>query len=171
MYKSGRKGGEMTKTQKQQIIENLTQEFKQTQALLVCDYKGISVKSLEELRHNARAVGVRVQVIKNTLARIALKNSDMPDLDIKDTNIFIWGEDQISLAKVAVKFAEANAEKFVIKVGSFDGQEVDRNHIISVSKLPSKEELIGMLLSVWMAPARYFVTGLDNLKKQKEQNA
>lgn len=161
----------MTKVQKQEMVEVLTQEFKNAQALLVCDYKGTNVKSLEELRRNARQVDVKVQVIKNTLARIALRDSGMPELDIKDTNIFIWGEDQISLAKIVVRFAEANAEKFTIKTGSFDGQKVDKNHILSVSKLPSKEELIGMLLSVWTAPARYFATGLDNLRKQKEQNS
>lgn len=161
----------MTKVQKQEMVGVLTQEFKNAQALLVCDYKGTNVKSLEELRRNARQVDVKVQVIKNTLARIALRDSGMPELDIKDTNIFIWGEDQISLAKIVVKFAEANAENFAIKTGSFDGQKVDKNHIVSVSKLPSKEELIGMLLSVWTAPARYFATGLDNLRKQKEQNS
>ncbi|OBV30100.1 50S ribosomal protein L10 [Helicobacter sp. CLO-3] len=161
----------MTKSQKQELIGNLTKEFKDAQALLVCDYKGISVRSLEELRHSARAVNVKVQVIKNTLARIAIKDSGLPDLDIKDTNIFIWGDDQISLAKVAAKFAESNADKFIIKNGIFEGQKVEKDHIISVSKLPSKDELIGMLLSVWTAPARYFVTGLDNLRKQKEENA
>ena len=87
-----------------------------------------------------------------------------------DNNIFIWGEDQIAISKIVVKFAESNQDKFVIKTGSFDGQKVDVNHIVSISKLPSKEELIGMLLSVWTAPARYFVTGMDNLRKQKEEN-
>ncbi len=56
----------------------------------------------------------------------------------------------------------------MIKSGYFEGVIVDLKHIEAVSKLPSKEELIGMLLSIWTAPARYFVTGLDNLRKQKE---
>ena len=146
----------MTKTQKQELIDALTQEFKTANALLLCDYKGTSVKSLEELRALARQAGAKVQVIKNTLARIALKNSSYPD--------------QIALSKIVVKFASANEASFSIKVGCFDGEKVDKTHILAVSKLPSREELIGMLLSVWTAPARYFVTGLDNLKKQKEQN-
>lgn len=58
--------------------------------------------------------------------------------------------------------------KLVIKTGCLEGEVVDAKHIEAVSKLPSKEELIGMLLSVWTAPARYFVTGLDNLRKEKE---
>lgn len=160
----------MTKIQKQETIAYLTGEFKATQTIIVCDYKGTSVKSLESLRDSARKIGAKVQVVKNTLAKLAIKDASHPDLDLKDNNIFIWGEDQIAISKIVVKFAESNQDKFVIKAGSFDGQKVDVNHIVSISKLPSKEELIGMLLSVWTAPARYFVTGMDNLRKQKEEN-
>lgn len=159
----------MTKQEKIQIVEHLSHEFKNAGALIVCDYKGLQVSHLEELRRTARAADMKVQVIKNTLASIALKNAECADLDLKDTNIFVWAEDQIALSKVVCKFADSHSEHFKLKVGLFDGQLVDAQHIVSVSKLPSKEELIGMLLSVWSAPARYFVTGLDNLRKQKEE--
>lgn len=159
----------MTKNEKTQMIEHLSSEFKNASALLVCDYKGLSVKSLDELRKSARTQEIKVQVVKNTLAKISMDNAGYPDLGLKNTNIFIWGNDQIGLSKLAAKFGEANKEKFAIKNGSFDGEKVELDHIMAISKLPSRDELIGMLLSVWTAPARYFVTGLDNLKKQKEQ--
>lgn len=159
----------MTKNEKTQMIEHLTSEFKNASALLVCDYKGLTVKSLDELRKSARTQEIKVQVVKNTLAKISMDNAGYPDLGLKDTNIFIWGNDQIGLSKLAAKFGETNKEKFVIKNGCFDGEKVELDHIMAISKLPSRDELIGMLLSVWTAPARYFVTGLDNLKKQKEQ--
>lgn len=159
----------MTRTQKNETVEYLTSEFKNASSLIVCDYKGLTVKKLEELRKVARSSEIKVQVIKNTLAKISIANAGYPDLELKDTNIFIWGNDQILLSKMAVKFSESNKENFVVKIGCFDGEKVDSNHIESISKLPSRDELIGMLLSVWTAPARYFVTGLDNLKKQKEQ--
>nr|WP_317404840.1 50S ribosomal protein L10 [uncultured Helicobacter sp.] len=160
----------MTKQEKIQIVEYLSSEFKNASALIVCDYKGLQVSHLEELRRTSKAANIKVQVIKNTLASIALKNAEQPDLALKDTNIFLWADDQIALSKVVCKFADTHSEHFVLKTGLFDAQVVDTQHIVSVSKLPSKEELIGMLLSVWTAPARYFVTGLDNLKKQKEEN-
>lgn len=160
----------MTKQEKIQIVEYLSSEFKNATALLVCDYKGLQVSHLEELRRAAGVAGIKVQVVKNTLASIALRNAQHPDLALKDTNIFIWADDQIVLSKVVCKFADDHSDHFALKVGLFDGQVVDSKHIVSVSKLPSKEELIGMLLSVWTAPARYFVTGLDNLRKQKEEN-
>ncbi|PAF52824.1 50S ribosomal protein L10 [Helicobacter sp. 13S00477-4] len=159
----------MTKLQKTQTVQYLTSEFKDAAALIVCDYKGLSVKNLEKLRHSARDLEFKVQVVKNTLANLSMKNAQYPDLELKETNIFIWGNDQIALSKMVAKFAEENKEKFVVKSGCFDKEKVDSDHIMTISKLPSKEELIGMLLSVWTAPARYFATAMDNLKKQKEQ--
>lgn len=158
----------MTKAEKTALIDNLSAEFKASNAIIACDYKGLSVKELESLRANARAQNIRVQVIKNTLASIALKNSSIEGLELKENNIFAWGEDQIALAKVISKFSSSVGGKLVIKTGYLEGEVVDAKHIDAVSKLPSKEELIGMLLSVWTAPARYFVTGLDNLRKEKE---
>lgn len=158
----------MTKVEKNALIESLSAEFQVSNAIIVCDYKGLTVKELEVLRAEMRAQNAKVQVVKNTLASIALKNSNVEGLELKENNIFLWSEDQISLSKVVCKFSNSVGGKLVIKSGYFEGELVDSKHIEAVSKLPSKEELIGMLLSVWTAPARYFVTGLDNLRKQKE---
>ncbi|WP_104721353.1 50S ribosomal protein L10 [Helicobacter mesocricetorum] len=158
----------MTKAEKTTLIEKLSADFKASNAIAICDYKGLSVKELETLRASARESQAKVQVIKNTLAAIALKNAEIEGLELKENNIFIWSEDQISLAKIICKFSSSINGRLVIKSGYFEGSVVDSKHIEAVSKLPSKEELIGMLLSVWTAPARYFVTGLDNLRKQKE---
>ncbi len=158
----------MTKQDKSKLIDYLSSSFLDAN-IIICDYKGLSVRNLESLRKEMNKVSAKVQVVKNKLADIALRNAKVEGITLKDTNIFLWSNDQISLSKVVQKFADMNKDKFIVKIGFFDGKCVDSNHIESVSKLPSKEELIGMLLSVWSAPARYFVTGLDNLKKQKEQ--
>ena len=160
----------MTRNEKTRIIENQATGFKESNAIAVCDYKGLSVKQLESLRLNARAANVKIQVVKNTLAAIALKNAGIEGLEFRDTNLFAWGEDQVALAKILSKFATDTNGKFAIKNGFFEGEVVDAKHIDIVSKMPSRDELLGMLLSVWMGPARYFVTGLDNLRKQKEEN-
>lgn len=159
----------MTKQDKIQTIQNLTSEFRDASSMIVCDYKGLSVAQLESLRAKAREENIKVRVIKNTLANIAMQNAQYPQSELKGTNIFVWGDEQVKLAKIVCKFADAHEDKFVVKFGYFDGNVVQKDHIVSVSKLPSKEELIGMLLSVWSAPARYFVTGLDNLRKSKEE--
>ncbi len=158
----------MTKQEKIQTVESLSAEFEKASSMIVCDYKGLGVAKLESLRAQARENDIKVQVIKNTLATIAMNNAKYPQSELNGTNIFIWSSDQIALAKVVCKFADANEENFSVKFGYFDGAIVEKSHIVSISKLPSKQELIGMLLSVWSAPARYFVTGLDNLAKQKQ---
>lgn len=161
----------MTRQQKSEIIDFLTDEFKSSQAIVVCDYKGLTHKELENLRNSARENDTKVQVAKNSLVSIAVKNAEYGDVELNGTNIFLWSEDQISACKVADKFAAANKEKFVIKSGIIEGEISDIERVNAFAKLPNREELLGMLLSVWTAPARCFATGLDNLRAKKEEEA
>ena len=161
----------MTKQQKSEIINSLTVEFKNSLAVVVCDYKGLTHKELESLRNEARANNTKVQVAKNTLVTVAAKNAELGDIELSGTNIFLWSEDQISACKVADKFASANKEKFTIKSGIIEGEIADAARVNAFAKLPSREELLGMLASVWMAPVRNFTIGLDALRRKKEEEA
>ena len=161
----------MTKQQKSEIVNFLTSEFKQSLAVVVCDYKGLTHKELESLRNEARANNTKVQVAKNTLVTVAAKNAELGDIELSGTNIFLWSEDQISACKVADKFASANKEKFAIKSGIIEGEIADAARVNAFAKLPSREELLGMLASVWMAPVRNFTIGLDALRRKKEEEA
>ena len=104
----------MTRNEKSEIISKLEAEFKENEAIIVCDYRGLSTKKLEALRDAARVLNVKVQIVKNTLANIALNNVEKSGMVLKDTNIFIWG-DQLSATKVAAKFEETNSELFKSK--------------------------------------------------------
>ena len=161
----------MTREQKQEILSFLEGQFKESQAIVVCDYKGLTHRELEDLRAMARDADCKVQVAKNTLVEIAVKNAGLEEISLTGTNIFIWSADQISACKVADKFAMATKDKLTIKSGVIEGKVADANRVNAFAKLPGREELLGMLLSVWTAPARNFVTGLDNLKKKKEEEA
>jgi large subunit ribosomal protein L10 len=161
----------MTKQQKSEVIDFLTGEFKESQAIVVCDYKGLSHKQLEELRKDAKANGTKVQVAKNTLVTVAVKNAELGDIELNGTNIFLWSEDQISACKVADKFAMANKDKFEIKSGIIEGEIADLATVNAFAKLPSREELLGMLAATWMAPVQNFTIGLDALAKKKEEEA
>lgn len=162
---AGRKGEKMTRDEKAKIVAELTDGFKNSEAVLVSDFKGLSVKALENLRNNAREVDVKVQVVKNTLANIALKNASKDGMELKDTNIFLWGN-QIDVCKVAAKFEEQN-EYFKIKTAYMDGEVASLSKIVALSKLPSRDELIAMLLQVWNAPIQNFTIGLNALKEKK----
>jgi len=161
----------MTKQQKAEVVEFLTGEFKESQAIVVCDYKGLTHKQLEELRNDAKANGTKVQVAKNTLVTVAVKNAELGDIELSGTNIFLWSEDQISACKVADKFATANKEKFEIKSGIIEGQIADLATVNAFAKLPSRDELLGMLAATWMAPLTNFTIGLDALRQKKEEEA
>lgn len=161
----------MTKTEKNSLIADLSSEFKSANGIVVCDYKGLTCKELESLRALAKESNAKVQVIKNTLAGIAIKNCDYEALELAGSSLFIWSEDQLVACKIADKFAAEKKDKFVIKSGVLEGKASDAKTVIAMAKLPGREELIGMLLSVWTAPARNFVTGLDNLKKKLEEAA
>ncbi|MDR1451223.1 MAG: 50S ribosomal protein L10 [Helicobacteraceae bacterium] len=156
----------MTKAKKAEIISFLTEEFKNSDTILVADYKGLAVAEFEDLRNQVRKIGGFTQASKNTLASIALKNAGKEGLTLKDGNVFIWGADGLGLIKTVGKFAESAKDKFVVKQGHIDNKAVEASYIEALAKLPSRERLIGMLLSVWIAPLRGFVTGLDNLSKK-----
>ena len=169
----------MTRSQKEEVVQYLTEEFKKAAAIVDCDYKGMSVAELESLRRAAKEKGLKVRVVKNTLAMIALKNNGVEDFVLKDTNVLVWGDDLVELAKTVTDFAKEHKDNFKIKQGYFEGEVADAAKIEAYSKLPSKDELLGMLLSVWTAPLRNllyvwnapkqnFVTVLENIRQQKE---
>ncbi|RBQ29786.1 50S ribosomal protein L10 [Aliarcobacter vitoriensis] len=161
----------MTRQEKLEIINYLSAEFKNSLAVVVCDYKGLTHKELESLRKEAKANNTKVQVIKNTLVVKAVEAAELGEIDLCGTNIYLWSEDQISACKVADKFATASKDKFVIKSGIIEGQIADVARVNAFAKLPSREELLGMLASVWMGPVRNFTIGLDALRRKKEEEA
>lgn len=169
----------MTRSQKVELVQKLTSEFNAAAGVVVADYKGMTVVELEALRNLARDKDVQVRVLNNRLAMIALDNAEKPGMDLTGTNIALWGEDLVSVAKIAVKAADESNEKLVIKAAHFDGEVCTKEQVVAYSKLPGKEELLGMLLSTWTAPARNmayvlnavpssFVTVLENIRQQKE---
>jgi len=161
----------MTRQEKSEVIKYLSSEFKNSLAVVVCDYKGLTHKELEALRQNAKENDTKVKVIKNTLVIKAVKDAKLGDIGLSGTNIYLWSQDQISACKVADKFASSNKDKFIIKSGIIEGQIADVARVNAFAKLASKEELLGMLASVWMAPIRNFTIGLDALRRKKEEAA
>ncbi len=169
----------MTREEKVKLVEELSEELKGVGGLVVCGFSGLTVQEMEALRNEAREQDLKVRVIKNRLAAISFKNAGIEGLTLKDTNVFVWGDDIVALAKVVTKYASENKDKFTVKSGYFENNVVDAAQIEAYSKLASKEEFLGMLLSTWTAPLRNllyvwsgvqreFVTALNEIKKQKE---
>jgi large subunit ribosomal protein L10 len=178
----------MNRVQKAELIDSLTKEFSENASVFVCDYKGMTVSETEALRNELKTVEAKSRVVKNTLAKIALDKTEHKDLELNGTNFLIWGNDQISIAKKLVAYAkdlekskaEDSKNEFVIKGASIEGEIVDAKGVDTVSKLPGRQELLGMLAYIWSAPAQQFAyalnalptnfaTALNNLKEKKEQ--
>ncbi len=160
----------MTRSEKEQLVAELSDAFGQANCIVIVDFKGMTVKEMESFRKIGFEAGLGARVIKNTLASIAFKNAGIEGVELVDTNMAVWGEDPIATAKAVAKYAKEN-DKFVIKGGVIDKAPVDASKIDEYSKLAGREELLGMLLSVWTAPLRNLAAGLDNLAKKKEEEA
>jgi len=161
----------MKKELKQKIVEELSKEFNSDVSVFYADFKGQSVKDLEKLRKAVREAEGKTRVVKNTLARIAFKNNGI-EVEFEDNNVFIWGEDQITLAKIITKHAKEYKDSFKIKGAVIEGELKDAAYVEEVSKLPTKDELLGMVAFMMKAPIAKFAWGLQKLieKKEAEEN-
>jgi large subunit ribosomal protein L10 len=166
---------------KKSIVADLHERFSKSKVLIVTDYKGLNVTTINALRRKLREADVEFKVVKNSLMVRAAEDTDV-DL-IKDSfkgpnAIAISYDDPVAPAKVLTDFAKEN-EKLEIKLGVMDGKVMDLGAIKALSSLPSKEALIGQLLSVMNGvptglvrtlnaiPAG-FVNVLQALKDQKD---
>lgn len=161
----------MTRTRKEELVAEMTEAFKDSGAIIVCDYKGMTVENLEIVRNLAKAEETKVQVVKNKLARIALKNAGCEDIEFTDTNLVIWGDAQVTPCKIADKAATDFKDSFSIKTGLIQGEVASMETINAMAKLPTRDVLLGMLLNVWNAPVQNFTIGLDALSKKLEEEA
>ena len=161
----------MTRTRKEELVAQMTSEFKDAGAIIVCDYKGMTVENLEIVRNLAKDEETKVQVVKNKLAQIALKNAGCEDIVFTNTNLVIWGDSQIIPCKIADKASTDFKDSFSIKTGLIESKVADMDTINAMAKLPSRDVLIGMLLNVWNAPVQNFTIGMDALSKKLEEEA
>ena len=167
--------------QKKSIVEDLHERFSKSKVLIVTDYKGLNVTTINALRRKLRDADVEYTVVKNSLMVRAAEGTDVDLIkeSFKGPNaIAISYDDPIAPAKVLTDFAKEN-KKLEIKMGVMDGKVMDAGAIKALSALPSKEALIGQLLSVingvptglvrtLNAVPGGFVNVLQALKDQKE---
>jgi large subunit ribosomal protein L10 len=167
--------------EKKKIIEDLHEKFLRSKVVIITDYKGLQVDSLNDLRRQLRKAGVEYRVAKNTLLVRASQETDVAliqDSFKGPSAIALSYDDPVAPAKVLTQFANEH-EVLELKVGVMNGNVLDLNAIKALSTLPPREVLIGKLLSVMNAVPASFVrvlsgipTGLLNvlqvIKSQKE---
>ena len=149
---------------KQKDLTALTESLQNSKSAMVVSFTKLTVNKDQEFRNSLREAGANYQVVKNTLARIAVKGTQFEDAteSFKGVTALAWTEgDPVVLSKAISKFMKENADIYTFKSGVVDGKLVDLVQLNTIANLPSKEELISKLLWVINAQAQGIVTVIN----------
>lgn len=155
---------------KKAVVAEVSAQVAGAQTIVVAEYRGIEVGDLTVLRKKARESGVYLRVLKNTLVRRAVADTQFAGLadQLVGPLIYSISADPVAAAKVLSDFAKTN-DKLVLKAGSYAGKVLDKAGVQALASVPSREELLSKLLYVMQAPVAGFVRALDALAKQREE--
>ena len=146
------------KTQKIQpykvdTVKNMRELIGGAKDIIFTDYRGLNVQQIGELRRNLRAEAAQYRVIKNNYVKLALKEMDLSydeNFLIDPTALVLVGHDSGPAAKVLVGFAKNSSLK--VKGGIIDGVVVDAAEVVSISRLPGRDQLYAMVMATMNAP-------------------
>jgi large subunit ribosomal protein L10 len=153
----------LTRTEKATELEQLEGAFKGADSAILLDYKGLDVPQVTELRRQVRAAKGSYRVVKNTLAKRALKGTQFEVLGQffqGTTAIAYTGTDPVALAKTLTTFAKT-APSLTIKAAVVQGRAIQAAEVTDLANLPGKPELYAKLLFLLNAPMVRLVTVLN----------
>ena len=158
----------MNRDQKEQFVEELKGLFAKAPAGVLVDYQGLSANDLVGLRKKLREVQSSMKVLKNTLARIAVKDTPYAELQEQfvRTRAMVFSENPVEQAKVLTEYADKHENLKIhagLLVDSGRISVLDPDQLQALAKLPSKEELLVKLLFLMQAPATQFVRTLNEV--------
>lgn len=153
----------LTRAEKETDLRDMESALGEAQAAILVDYRGLNVPQVTELRRQVRAVRGRYRVVKNTLARRALKGTSFEPLATffqGTTAIAYTGADPVALAKTLTTFAKATPN-LAIKAAVVQGKALQPAEVSALATLPGKPELYAKLLFVLQAPMVQLVSVLN----------
>lgn len=147
---------------KEKLVSDLTEEMKTTEHVVVTNYLGLDSEAFNDLRTKLKDVGAKYKVVKNRLAKIALKNVGWNiDDALKGPSAFAYkGTDIASISKVLFQFAKKH-DGFKVKAGYLFGEMKDAGTIQAIADLPSKEVLLATLLARMNGPLQSLVATMN----------
>jgi large subunit ribosomal protein L10 len=165
---------------KEALVAEIKDRFNESAAVIMVDYRGLTVKQMQLLRTTVREVGGEIKIYKNSLTEIAVRELALPSMDefLAGPTAFVFIEgDAVAPAKALTVFAKTN-QALELKGGFVQNQVVDSNGVKAIASLPSREELLAKLLGTMLnpltgtvrvlsGPARAFVTVVDAIAKEK----
>jgi len=150
--------------QKQAMVSEVVAKLAGAQAVIVAEYRGLDVGRVTQLRSRARKSGLYLRVLKNTLARRAVKGTPFEKLTEQMSGPLMYGiaRDPVAGAKVLSEFAKEN-ELFVIRGGAMPNSVMSAKDVKALALLPSREELLAKLLGTMQAPVTKLVRTMNEV--------
>jgi len=157
--------------EKNLIIDEIKSRVDRTPYVLLTDYTGMAVEQFNELRNRLSGAHAEYRVVKNTLLRRALQNSNLPDLEtyLHGQSAVVLGDNDVSAAAKVLKNFTSEFQKPKLKIGILDKAVLDVGQILALADLPSKEVLQAKLLGLLLAPASQLVRLINTPASQVAQ--
>ncbi len=158
---------------KQEEVSLIADELRGATSVVVVDYLGLTVEEVTSLRKSLRESNTKMQVVKNTILRRAAVEAGIEGLEevfVGPSAIVYSADEVIAPAKIVAEFAE-KASKLSIKGGLIEGKVASADEINALAKLPDRDGLLSMLLSVLQAPVRNTALAIKAVAEAKEEDA
>jgi large subunit ribosomal protein L10 len=158
----------LNRNEKAAVISDVASQVAKSQTLALAEYRGLTVEQLNKLRVEARAKGVYLHVLKNTLARRAVAGTPFESASESMVGPLIYGfsEDAVAAAKVIADFAKTN-DKLVVKGGSYAGKALNVDGVKALANIPSREVLLSQIAMLLQSPIASFARAVDAVAKKK----
>ena len=157
----------MPNAQNKEMLASIKEDLDGVSAMWVVDYRGLTVKEMQQLRRDIRETGSVMKVYKNTLVHLALAEAELPTLDdmLAGPSAFVFsGNDVAASAKALKTFAKAN-ENLEIKGGLMEGAAVSAAEVEAIASLPSREQLMAQIAGAISGVARGLATTINGVPR------
>jgi large subunit ribosomal protein L10 len=155
----------LSKNEKEQIVKEVKEVASNASSLVISDARVLKVSELSQIRNEANQSGIHIQVIKNSLAKLAFEGTDFGCSDevLIGPSLFAFSFEEPGAAAKLLKTYAKNFEDLEIKALVVEGQLLDGSQIDILAKLPSKDEAYGLIANVLQAPVGKFATLLNEV--------
>ena len=156
--------------QKEEEVKALAEKLKTANLVLLTDYRGITVEDVTSLRNTLRGTNSEYKVIKNNIVKRALNANGEAGLDsvLEGPTAVVIADEYVEPLKAIYNFSKDN-DFYKIKGGIVEGKVMSVEELITLAKLPSRQELLGMLAGALLGNISKLAVALDQVKLQKEQ--
>ncbi|HJG30874.1 MAG TPA: 50S ribosomal protein L10 [Collinsella ihuae] len=147
----------MPQQYKVDMVAEIESRLQENNGMFVVNYKGLTVKQAQELRHQLRETGAEMKVYKNNLVRIALQNQEQPAIDdilVGPVAYVFYENEPVEAAKCLKTFATKSKGVLEIKGGISEGKAVNAEEVNAIAELPTKDQLLGQIAGLISGFAR-----------------